>query len=307
MYFIWIPNSCYNYNNLLYSNGTTAKVQQKYVHLCYDRKVYLLRLPFMLRFIFLLIDYFYYIAVVKCFVVLLLYLCENTTSSSKNYSIFVVLESQYIYPLFTTFVVKNTTEMYLGMEHNKMLQNFTKKNHNVKHFVYFISFLKRLRFCDYCFLSSWNFFHSSWDAKSSFLAPPLKKCKYEKKYTTFLSSHRLYCICCIFLAFECLRECFSLGKCNTANPSLKSERSELSLLEFIRQNRFKSTPNQKSKAQRMYEMVILDTGFGEFEFSRTFWRFWNFPHFLTFEEFQPEFFGPFWHFGNLNFPALFYI
>ena len=131
--------------------------------------------------------------------------------------------------------------------------------------------------------------------------------KYEKKYTTFLSSHRLYCICCIFLAFECLRECFSLGKCNTANPSLKSERSELSLLEFIRQNRFKSTPNQKSKAQRMYEMVILDTGFGEFEFSRTFWRFWNFPHFLTFEEFQPEFFGPFWHFGNLNFSALFYI
>ena len=128
-----------------------------------------------------------------------------------------------------------------------------------------------------------------------------------KNIQLFLSSHRLYCICCIFLAFECLRECFSLGKCNTANPSLKSERSELSLLEFIRQNRFKSTPNQKSKAQRMYEMVILDTGFGEFEFSRTFWRFWNFPHFLTFEEFQPEFFGPFWPFGNLNFPALFYI
>ena len=64
---------------------------------------------------------------------------------------------------------------------------------------------------------------------------------------------------------------------------------------------------QLPKAQRMYEMVILVTGFGEFEFSWTFWRFGNlnFPHFLTFEEFQFEFFGIFWHLWNLNLPALF--
>ena len=35
LYFIWIPNSCYDYNNLLYSNGTTAKVQ----HFCCTQKM----------------------------------------------------------------------------------------------------------------------------------------------------------------------------------------------------------------------------------------------------------------------------
>ena len=61
-----------------------------------------------------------------------------------------------------------------------------------------------------------------------------------------------------------------------------------------------------SKAQIIYEIVVLATGFGEFEFSRTFWRMWNFFDicvlsiwfsriFLTFLEYQFEFYRTFWH------------
>ena len=73
-----------------------------------------------------------------------------------------------------------------------------------------------------------------------------------------------------------------------------------------------------SKAQIIYEIVVLATGFGEFEFSRTFWRMWNFFDicvlsiwfsriFLTFLEYQFEFYRTFWHryVGfNLKFSAL---
>ena len=56
--------------------------------------------------------------------------------------------------------------------------------------------------------------------------------------------------------------------------------------------------HQFTKAQRMFEMDILATKFGEFEFSRPFWHFGNFDLISH----------NFWHFGNfnLNFPALFF-
>ena len=116
LYFIWIPNSHYNYNNLLYSNRTTAKVQ----HFCCTQKI----CTFMLRqkcrtcwgspscsplFSY---DRLYLLQssrkMYNRFVVLLLYLMWEynnqlyTTSSCKNYNIFVVLESLHIYPYYTT-------------------------------------------------------------------------------------------------------------------------------------------------------------------------------------------------------------
>ena len=55
-----------------------------------------------------------------------------------------------------------------------------------------------------------------------------------------------------------------------------------------------------AKAQRMYEMVKLATGFVRFEFSRTFWHLWNF---------NLNFLALFWHLVNfkLNFPHFFNI
>ena len=54
----------------------------------------------------------------------------------------------------------------------------------------------------------------------------------------------------------------------------------------------------------MYEMVILATDFGGFEFSRTFWGLWNFnlnfPHFLIFQEFQFESSWTFWWVGAVR-------
>ena len=58
------------------------------------------------------------------------------------------------------------------------------------------------------------------------------------------------------------------------------------LLDIKLTNTLKLFKQMIPKAQRIYEMVILATGFGTFEFFRTFWHFWKFqfefPAFLDF-------------------------